>query len=242
MGRTIGVFSGKGGVGKTVTAVNLGVALRELGEDVLCVDGDVNAPNIALQLGMDPESGVAGETALEDAIYVHRSGLTFMPSAHVLDRNDLDAERLRATLDRTHSTSIVDAPPGFHDDVHALMDAVDEAVVVSTPEVPALRDAEKTVGMLAERGTEVNGVVLNMVDAHAVPVEEIGGAPVIARVPVNADVKASVRSGEPVATYSPYSDAGVAYRRLAAALAGEPYEEPSYRGIRRLIHRLRGRS
>ncbi|MDY6776549.1 MAG: P-loop NTPase [Candidatus Nanohaloarchaea archaeon] len=236
--RIIGVFSGKGGVGKTISAVNLGLAMQELGRDAVCIDGDIESPNIALQLGLDPGKTVLNdsESALENSIYIHGSGLMFVPSAHILHERSLDPGEVGNLADRLNGTVLVDAPPGFSRVTRSLMEQVTEAVVVAEPERPALRDAGKTVSLLEDRGAEIDGVILNRAEDEE-PVERFE-QPLIARVPPHPAVRESIRRSEPLLDYRPYSRPSLAYRKAAAYLADETYEPPSFPRLRDAVQRI----
>ncbi|MFB6077090.1 MAG: P-loop NTPase [Candidatus Nanohaloarchaea archaeon] len=238
--RAIGVFSGKGGVGKTVSAVNLALALQDHGEETVCIDGDVNAPNIALQLGLEPDRTALSDpdVSLDSSLYVHDSGLLFVPSTHLLSDRAVDADRMRDLAGRLHGTAVVDAPPGFARPTRELMAAVDEAVVVTTPERPAVRDAEKTLALLDRADVDVAGLLVIRAD-QGPDIDDRFDAPVLGRVPAHAAVRTSIAAAEPLLTYRPYSPASLAYREAAAELAGVDYRPPSFPWLRKALHRLR---
>lgn len=238
--RVIGIFSGKGGVGKTVSTVNLALAMQDQGRDTVCIDGDVNAPNIALQLGLEPDRTALSDpdTALDASVYVHDSGVMFVPSTHLLSDRTVDADRMRRMADRLHGTALVDAPPGFARPTRELMAAVDEAVVVTTPERPAVRDAEKTLTMLQDADVDTAGLLVNMADT-GVDIDGWFDEPVLGEVPSHPAVRTSITAAEPLLTHRPYSPASLAYREAAAALTGETYEKPSFPWMRKALRRLK---
>ena len=238
MTRLIAVASGKGGVGKTTTTCNLGVALSQLEKSVIALDANLTTPNIGLHLGMHKPM-VSLNDVLEDranivdAIALHESGLRVVPAGLSMKHlRTLNPDRLwNVVLDLFGSADFVllDTPAGLEKGAKSVLEAGEEVIVVTNPETPALTDALKTTRMAYRSGAYVLGCVLNRVrgESHEVTVEEVESMldiPVIGTIPEDPEIRKSIRHGGPVVYSRPNSPAAKAYRKLAADIAGIEFE------------------
>ncbi len=244
--RTItGIFSGKGGVGKTTVAVNLSLALHKLGEDIVAVDGDLKNPNFGLHLGVfDYDRTVhdvlVDNLSLLEALHIHETGLRFIPAHLSLSYLHVDPAGLRKFLEDFDSKVLVDAPPGLGKDTINVLESCDEILVVTTPYLPDITDALKTVEVARDMGIKIRGVVLNKVmgSKHEVKKEEVEatiGEPVLQEIPFDKNVLKSLASKKPIVHVNPYSPASVAFFQLASKLSGKRYKPPKLLFIRRLF-------
>ena len=250
MKTSIAIVSGKGGVGKTTLAVNLAAALHQFGIKTVAIDGDSTASNLALHLNMEPtenplQNVLKGEIDILEAIHVHPSGIMVIPSPFGLRNIEFDARLLRGLYRKLNSLVIVDAPPGFVNDVFSIIESVEKIIIVTTPEIPAIADALKIIKYTSDIGKEENiiGVVVNMVrnKKYEVNIPEIEISleiPVIARIPYDNEVKKSIFYRTPLIIYNPYSKAAVEIKQLAAWLIGKEYKPSFYERVRGLF-RLR---
>ena len=249
MRRVIGVVSGKGGVGKTVTAANLALAMQEMGKQVVCIDADVTASNLALQLDMHPNPEITLQDALEGKVDVlktitlHDTGLMLIPSSLALEQEGLDREKFKRLLDRLSGYVIIDAPPGLNEDVHTIIDVSDELLIVTNPEIPAVADAMRVAEAIRrKKGEEAAlGIVLTKSEnaSYEVSEREIESAtelPILVKVPHDRETKKSIASRIPLVHYNPHAKAAIEYRRLAAIILGEDYKPPFFAPIRRLFN------
>lgn len=177
--RVIAVTSGKGGVGKTSIAVNLGIALAQAGRRVALLDGDWGLSNAEMLLGLTPRHDLRhvlrGECALSDILLDGPGGLTLIPGASGVSElaNMARAERERllealAELDGRADIILLDTAPGISDAVVDLALMADEILVVSTPQPTSLADAYASAKViLARRPGAAVGLVLNMVSGSA---------------------------------------------------------------------------
>ncbi len=240
MTRLITVASGKGGVGKTTMVANLGAALAQMGKDVLIVDANLTTPNLGLHLGMPLPSVtlhdvLAGDAFITEAIAMHPSGIRVIPAG--ISLNDLKRADPRElgdiVLDLIGVSDIVliDAPAGLEEGGVAALEAGDDLLLVTNPELPAITDALKTRKIAEEVGTDCIGVILNRVrneitETTVNEVEAMVDAPVIGIVPEDLEVRKAIAAKNPVVIANPNAPASIAIKQIAAQLVGEVYIPP----------------
>ena len=255
MTRIIGITSGKGGVGKTTTVVNLGTALTALGRSVIVVDANLTTPNVGLHLGM-PLSSVSlhdvldGDAYITEAISIHPpSGLRVVPAG-------LNIENIKRTNYGKLESSlvdllgyadfvIVDCPAGLDTGAIKVIQSCDEIILVTNPEIPAVTDALKTK-KIAEESSHILGIVLNKTrgaKSELTPdeIEQIIEAPVIVSIPHDNDVIESIASKHPVIDFAPASPASRGWNRLAHLIVGLEFKEElpeNPRLLKRIISRI----
>lgn len=248
MRNTIGIVSGKGGVGKTTFVTNLGIALGQRGADVLVVDGDVMMSNLSLQLGtfQSPttlEDVMKGDVRLSQAKYAHLSGMKFIPAALSIDyRKQRSSHQLNRVLKRVNGIVLVDAPPGLGNDTMAVLNCVSQVLIVTLPEYSALADAKKTIQVARHTKTKILGIVVNRnrgsYELSNQDIELLCGEKVVANIPEDESVRESAFMGLPVVEYDPDAPASLIYQELAASLLGEEFK-PSRSFWGRLLGRSR---
>jgi septum site-determining protein MinD len=239
MTRLIVVASGKGGVGKTTTAINLGTALTNFGREVIILDGDLNTANIGLYLGapvvpVTLHDVINNDKEINEAVYLHPSGLKIIPGSISIEQmKEGNHEKLVDSFEKLKDKAeviIIDTPPGLGEDTLKIIKAADDAIIVTNPELPAITDALKTIKMAEKMGTRVAGVVLtkfknDKINLSIDNVEAILEKPVIGIIPHDDNVRKAVKMKHPVTFSHPNSNASIGYKRLAANLLGEKYEE-----------------
>lgn len=174
MARKIVVASGKGGVGKTSVTAGIGISLASRGESVLLIDADVGLNNLDVVLGMerrivyDMTDVLSGKCNIRRALlqdeYVRN--LYLLPSAHAYASDGIDAAQFRRLLNRldgSFSYILIDCPAGIDQGFHRAVCGADEAIVVTTPHIAAIRDADKTLALLSGYGLHAVSLVLNRV-------------------------------------------------------------------------------
>ncbi len=246
MQRVIGVLSGKGGVGKTVTAINLSAALHQFGCDTTVVDADISSANLTVHLGL-PDATVSlqdvldGRAHLYKAIRVVPKGLRIIPSSLSLEKTSADMSKLKKVIrGNLEGITIIDAPPGFNGATEEIMEACDDILIVTNPDVPSVTDAVKVAEIAKRRKKNALGVVVTRMENRKIEVltSEIGALcelPVLAEIPEDKSVKRSIYDRAPLVFNSPYSDAAVGYKKLAAMIGGVPYSPPALLALRRLF-------
>jgi septum site-determining protein MinD len=241
MSECIVVTSGKGGVGKTTTSANLGVALTRLGKKVAVVDADIGLRNLDVILGLenrivyDLVHVIEGECRLKQALIRDKraDGLFLLPAAQTRDKNAVTPAQMReliTNLKKDFDYVLVDCPAGIEQGFKNAVAGADRAVIVTTPEVSAIRDADRIIGMveaaeLPEPELIINRYRPSMVERgdmmNKEDILEILAIPLLGVVPDHEDIIVSANRGLPVA-FDEESLVGEAYRRVGRRLGGEP--------------------
>jgi len=241
--RVIVITSGKGGVGKTTTTANIGMALAALDQRVALVDADIGLRNLDLALGLenrivyDIVDVVEGRAEVRKALIKDKrnQNLAFLPAAQTRDKSAVSPEQMIKVLDdikaEGYNFILIDCPAGIEQGFKNATAGADEAIVVTNPEMSSVRDADRIIGLLESqelRGAKliVNRIRMKMVEQGEMlgveDVQEILGTGVLLLgvVPDDESIITSTNSGEP-ASMSETSRAGQAYRNIARRLLGE---------------------
>lgn len=235
MSSLITVVSGKGGVGKTTTAINLGVALNFFGKDVIILDANLTTPNVGLHLGapivpVNLNHVLLGKAKISDAIYEHSSGTKIIPSSlSVKELKRLNPSKLKETgkkLKRMADYIIFDGAAGLGDEAVAAIEAADDLIIVTNPEIPAVTDALKTSKLASDLGKNIKGVIVTRVknSKSEMPIDNIAEMlelPILGVVPEDKNVPMSVVMKDAVVNTNPRSGASRAYMKIAAKIMGK---------------------
>lgn len=234
-GRVFAVAGAKGGVGKTTTSINLGVALRDHGFDVVVVELDLAMANVVdfLSLPFDQDTHpsmhdvLAGDAAVTDVIVEAPGDVAVAPSTTALDGLDaVDISRLPDVIDAfadRFDAVVVDTAAGMNSATTAAIGAADETILVSTPRVASVRDAKKTRTLVETGGGEVIGVVMSKAGTGTAPesrrLASFLGVDLLCAVPDDESVPSSQDAGVPVVERRPDSGPARAYVEGAATIA-----------------------
>lgn len=235
MTKFLAIASGKGGVGKTTAAVNLGAALACFGRNVAVFDGNLSSPGVGMHLGSASSPATVHDAILQrksirEAVFLHPSGLKLVPGS--VSFKDCVSPDHRAVgdvlkqLDRMSEFVIIDSGAG--DESSCMIRNADEILVVTTPDLPAVTAAMKTARLAESFGVAVIGVLLNMsrgdsLEMGAKSIESMLEAPVIGIIPHDRNVRESLKMQHPVVFSHPGSPSSVAFKQAAAFLIGEKY-------------------
>lgn len=240
MARFVIVTSGKGGVGKTTTALNLAVALKHFGREVLVLDSNFLSPHVGLHLGytnfrVHLHHVLKGEKHIKESIYRHQSGIKIVPASLSLDHlPDADAEKLNAALKDLHQEAevvLLDAGVGLAPSTRALLKEAHDLIVVTTPELSSVADTLKVVKIARAHKVNILGVVVNKVEDDGLDmtienIQAILELPILAVIPSHIHVREAAKLKQPVAYSHPTSPVTDSYKKLAGDLIGEKYEAP----------------
>jgi septum site-determining protein MinD len=240
MGRSITIVSGKGGVGKTTLAANLGIALAQRGVSVCLVDADIAMANLSLMLGMQSSpitlhDVLLGEAGVQDALYDGPAGLKLIPSGLSLENyRRVDADRLATVIKAVQHKFdfiILDGPAGIEKSVLASIAATEECLLVATPDSPSIADVLKTKIVAQRLGSKPVGIVLNMVhfEKGEISKDEVSRMlelPVYGTIPYDDEMRHSFLKDRavPLMLRNPQAKSSVEIQRLAARLAGLPVQ------------------
>lgn len=247
MSECIVITSGKGGVGKTTTSANLGVGLALQGKKVAVVDADIGLRNLDVILGLenrivyDLVNVIEGECRLKQALIRDKrvEGLYLLPAAQTRDKNAVapdDMRKLVAMLKEEHDYVLIDCPAGIEQGFKNSIAGADRAIIVTTPEVSAIRDADRIIGMVEAHDLPEPELILNryrpgmvargdMMDRE--DILEILAIPLIGIVPDHQDVIISANRGVPI-VFEDDSPIGAAFRRITRRVMGEEIPLPSF--------------
>jgi len=238
MTRFIAVASGKGGVGKTTTVINLGTALKQLGKDVTLVDANFTTPDIGLNLGVPKLPATINDVLEEkktifDATYAHASGIKIIPADISINAiKSLNLKNLKKIFKQLQGTAeivLVDSAAGLGTEAQAIMDFVDEVLVITNPDLTSVTDALKTIKIAEEKEKTVIGAVLNKIkddnlEMSIKDVESMLDTPVIAAIEEEDDVRKAQRKKNPVVYLKPKSPVSLDFKHLASKIIGEEPE------------------
>ncbi len=244
MSRIIVTTSGKGGVGKTTVTANLGMALARMGRKVALVDADFGLRNLDLLLGLENRvvytalEVFAGECRLEQALVKDKREpkLVLLPAAQNRTKEAVSPEQMKqlvSDLTKLYDYVVIDCPAGIEMGFNNAIAGAEEALIVTTPEIAAVRDADRVVGLLEAQGIKrihliVNRLRLAMVKVNDMmsvqDVQELLAIPLIGVIPEDERVIVSTNRGEPLVIAENPSLAGKAFENVARRLEGETVE------------------
>jgi len=247
MGIVITVTSGKGGVGKSTTLANLAVGMADEGKKVVAIDFDIGLRNLDMLLGLENRivynviDVMEGKCNLSQALIndKHSKNLYFLPASQTNDKNILDQAKVKElleTLKKEFDIILLDSPAGIEGGFEHAIAYADRALIVSTPDVSSVRDADRVIGIIdaksekAQRGEEVDKhVIINRLKPELVEkgdmlntedVLNILALPLIGVVPDCDQVISSTNMGEPIIRDAK-ARSGEAYRRISKRMLGE---------------------
>jgi septum site-determining protein MinD len=240
MGTAIVVTSGKGGVGKTTSTANIGTALALLGKSVCLIDADIGLRNLDVVLGLenriiyDIVDVATGECRLEQALIKDKrfERLSVLPASQTKDKTVLDPEQVRKIvneLKQSYDYVIIDCPAGIEHGFKVAVAGADQAIVVTTPETAAVRDADRVIGLLEAENLKSPKLVINRIRPKMVKqgdmldIDEIVQVLAIDLLGVIPDDETVIKNnvkGEPT-VMRPECKAAIAFRNIARRILGE---------------------
>lgn len=240
-GRVIVITSGKGGVGKTTTSANLGMALAAQGEKVALLDADIGLRNLDLVLGLenrivyDIVDVVEERCKLRQALIKDKRqpNLVLLPAAQTRDKSAVTPDQMRKLIaelkEEGFTFILIDCPAGIEQGFKNATAAADEAIIVTNPEVSSVRDADRIVGLLEAAELRDPKLIVNRLRPKMVKnqemmsvedVREILSIKLLGIVPEDETIITSTNRGEPACLVEA-SRAGQAYRNIARRIQGE---------------------
>lgn len=237
MAKVFVITSGKGGVGKTTTTANIGVGLATSGKRTLLIDADIGLRNLDVVMGLENRivydllDIIEGRCKKNKAfIRDKRCGNLFLlPAAQNRDKDAVSPEQMRALVEEFKEDFdyiIIDCPAGIEQGFKNAISAADQALIVTTPEVSAVRDADRIVGLLEANDVTNSRLIINRIKMNMVregnmldvsDITDVLGLEVIGVIPDDEHIVISTNKGEPV-VFRGSSLAAQAYRNITDRL------------------------
>ena len=259
MARVIVVTSGKGGVGKTTATANLGMSLAKLGYQTVLIDADVGLRNLDLLLGLENRviytalEVLLGECRLDQALIKDKRqpGLVLLPAPQHRNKDSITGDQMKylvTLLNESYDFVLIDCPAGIEAGFQNAIGPAKEAIVVTTPEIAAVRDADRVIGLLEANRMEKIYLLVNRLRPEMVKsndmmsvddVKEILAIPLIGVIPEDESVIISTNRGEPLVLEKKLSLPGLAFENIACRLIGRQVDFIDFSLYRGPLKRLR---
>ena len=238
MSKIIVITSGKGGVGKTTSAINLGAAMNYFGKDVLIIDGNLSTPNLGIHLN-SPEVPINLNHVLRkkaevfEAVYEHESGIKILPSSlSIKELKTIKPEKIKdfkEDFKKIADYIIVDSAAGLGDEAMSTIKIADELIIITNPEMPAITDALKTIKLAEQLKKPVLGVIMtrirnNNIEMSPETVKEMLETPILGMIPEDINIQKSLNLKDSVVHTFPKSKVSRAYKEIAAKLLDIEYD------------------
>lgn len=241
MSRIIVITSGKGGVGKTTCTANLGMALAQNGRKIAVVDADFGLRNLDLLLGLENRivytavEVLAGECRLDQALVKDKRqpNLVLLPAAQNRNKEAVNPDQMKqlvGELAENQDYLLIDCPAGIEMGFMNAIAGAKEAIIVTTPEISAVRDADRVIGLLEANDVKKLNLIVNRLKPAMVQedmmmsvkdVQEILAVPLLGVIPDDERVIVSTNKGEPLVLSPTLTLAGLAFNNIARRLEGE---------------------
>lgn len=248
MGKVIVITSGKGGVGKTTSTANLGTALAMIGKTVVIVDADVGLRNLDVVMGLESRVVFTSMDVIEKRCELSKAlvkdrrveDLVLLAASQRNRKDDIKPEQMQdicEKLKEKYDFVLIDSPAGIEQGFHNAAAGADEAIIVTTPDLSAIRDADRIIGLLQNQGIEPINLVLNRLSPTLVKkgnmiskndVLDILNIDLLGVIPEDTGVIASTNRGVPL-VHNARSPGAEAYMRIARRMTGQRIPIPEMR-------------
>jgi len=247
-GRVIVITSGKGGVGKTTSTANIGTALAKNGARVAMIDTDIGLRNLDLLMGLENRIVYTLIDYLQEKCKLNQAlikdkknpNLALLAAAQTCDKSAVTAEQMKAVCDELKEKFdyvLVDSPAGIEQGFQNAIAGANEAIIITTPEMSAVRDADRIIGLLEANEEILNyKLILNRVRPQMIQandmlsvtdVTDILSVNLLGVIPEDENIIISTNRGEPIVNMEE-SKAGTAYNNIAKRILGEEVAIPDF--------------
>ena len=257
MGEVIVITSGKGGVGKTTTTANIGIGLASKGKKVVVIDTDLGLRNLDVVMGLENRivynlvDVISGGCRMKQALIKDKrfQELYLLPSAQTKDKSAVSPEQMRkliSELKMEFDYILLDCPAGIEQGFKNAIAGANRAIVVTTPEVSAIRDADRIIGLLEANGIAKKELLINKLRVDMVlrgdmmsveDVTEILAIPLLGVIPDDEQVVIATNQGEAVIGES--GVAGKAYSNICQRILGEEIPIPDFNRPEGILSRFK---
>lgn len=241
MGRTIVVTAGKGGVGKTTISANLGASLAKLGKSTVVIDMDIGLRNLDVVMGLENRvvynimDIIEGRCKISQALVrdKHLDNLFLLPASQIHNKEDIDIDKvvdIVTSLEGSFDYILLDSPAGIEKGFESAVSPAKEALIVATPDVSSVRDADRVIGIIESKGIFSISLIVNRYDLNLVAkkkmldfesIVEILGVDAIGVVPEDKAVIETTNRGEILVNYMPGSPASKEFALIAKRIEGD---------------------
>lgn len=223
------IASGKGGVGKTVTCINIAASLAELDKEVIIVDGNLAMGDMGLLLGLEDNpvtlnDVLANEANIEEAVY-EKENFKVIPSSLELQKfGRADPENLNLTyLEENSDYTLIDTPPGLSGEVTSFIEKSEGLITATEPTLSSVLCSLKICNVSQNLGTQIKGSIITKItgadrELNAQRIEKVLGTQVLGRIPRDESINESSVYRQSLINYSPDSSASESYKRIAEGL------------------------
>ncbi|MBS3159449.1 cell division ATPase MinD [Candidatus Woesearchaeota archaeon] len=239
MMRAIAISGGKGGTGKTTTAINLALALNYFEKKTIIIDCNVTTPNISLHFGtpilpVTLHDVLAEKKEISEAIYSHETGTMVIPASisyeNLKNSNLSSLPKIIEELKSQADFIILDCAAGLDKEVKDTLKAANEILIVTNPELPAVTDALKTIRLCQDLKRDILGIVVNKTnvknkDMKIEAILDVLEKEIIGIIPEDKYIKEALAEKQPVVYSYPKSASAIQYKKLAANILGIEYDE-----------------
>lgn len=248
MATVYSIISGKGGVGKTTSTINLGAAINSLNQSVILVDANLSTPNISLHLGspilpLTLNHILTGKAETVDAIYEHHSGIKILPgslSINTLSEHPKKFNNIIKELKKISNHIILDSSAGLGKETELSISAADEIILVTQAEMPSITNTLKTAKLAEQLNKPIKGLILTRhqnrkTEMPITNILDMLEVPLLGIIPEDKNMQKSLYLKDALIHTHPRSKASKAYREIASNLLGK---QPQQRLYSRILTRL----
>ncbi|RLI97405.1 MAG: septum site-determining protein MinD [Candidatus Aenigmatarchaeota archaeon] len=240
MARVIGIVSGKGGVGKTTFAANLGIALSKFNKKVVIIDCNISTPHLAYYLGVKSYSAtlnnvLKGEIPIHYAPIYYNEVMLIPASEELKDLIRVDVDKLKEVIEEldkfgNYDYILLDSAPGLGREALSVLQTAKEIIFVTTPTIPTVADVTRCAELASKLGNKRFYIVLNMVRGRDYELayenaENFFHSYVLGKIPFSQEIMDSTALGIPFLLYKPNSPIAESFMEIAANLIGIEYRK-----------------
>ena len=246
MGEVIVITSGKGGVGKTTTTANIGIGLAQSGKKVVVIDTDLGLLNLDVVMGLENRivynlvDVIEGSCRMKQALIRDKRfpDLYLLPSAQTKDKTSVSPEQMQKLVSELRSDFdyiFLDCPAGIEQGFQNAIAGADRAIVVTTPEVSAIRDADRIIGLLETKGIKKNELLINRLRIDMVRRGDMMSVEDVSEI-LAIDLLGVIPDDEQIVIAD--SIAGRAYSNVCRRILGEEIPIPDFTKSDGFFHRF----